>query len=57
MTTRPPLGLRPRFVHEEERMAEIYAAVVRYMDAGICVPTEWIAEYNELAKRRTKIER
>lgn len=50
--TKPPLGLVPRFVRDAQRMAEIQAAVNRYMDVGRPIPGEWIAEYNELAKRK-----
>jgi hypothetical protein len=50
--TRPPLGLVPRFVCDAHRMAEIQAAVNRFMDVGRPVPIEWIAEYNELARRK-----
>lgn len=47
-----PLGLRPHYIAEAQRMDEIVSAIKRYMDAGYEVPSEWIAEYNELAKRR-----
>ncbi|WP_419884857.1 hypothetical protein [Paenibacillus sp. B-A-8] len=52
MTAKPPLGLRPRYIAEAQRMDEIKDAVKRYMDAGYPLPDEWIAEYNEIAKRR-----
>ncbi|WP_449600328.1 hypothetical protein [Paenibacillus sp. Marseille-Q9583] len=52
MSAKPPLGLRPRYIAELQREVEIVDAVKRYMDAGYPVPTEWMAEYNELAKRR-----
>ena len=52
LSAKPPLGLRPRYIAEAQRRVEIQAAVMRYMDAGYPLPDEWIAEYNELAKRR-----
>ncbi|MEK5395991.1 hypothetical protein [Paenibacillus sp. FSL K6-2859] len=52
LTAKQPLGLKPRYIAEAPRMYEIKDAVVRYMDAGLPVPTEWLAEYNELAERR-----
>lgn len=52
MTVKPPLGLKPRYIAEVQREVEIVNAVKRYMDAGYPLPDEWIAEYNELAKRR-----
>lgn len=51
-TLKPPLGLRPRHIAEAQRMDEIKDAVRRYMDAGLPLPAEWIAEYNELATRK-----
>ena len=48
---RPPLGLKPRFVADEQRMEEITEAIQRYKDAGYQIPSEWIAEYKEIAKR------
>jgi hypothetical protein len=46
--TRPPLGLRPRFIVAEHRVAEIDAAIQRYEDAGWEVPAVWTAERAEL---------
>ncbi|MFH0757350.1 MAG: hypothetical protein V2B15_08695 [Bacteroidota bacterium] len=51
MTPRPPHGLRPAFVHNENRMLEIQRAMNRYMAEKLPVPIEWIEEYNELAKK------
>lgn len=52
MDVKPPLGLRPRYVAEAGREGEIVSAIMRYLSAGYPLPDEWIAEYNELAKRR-----
>lgn len=41
---RPPLGLKPFKIHHEQRLAEINAAINRYMDANLVIPNEWIAE-------------
>lgn len=43
-----PIGLVPRFVRDDERRDEIKSAIIRYLDADVRVPAEWIAEYNEL---------
>jgi len=51
---KPPLGIPPRFVREYERLNEIIDAVTRYMDGERLIPLEWIAEYNELVKRRSR---
>lgn len=41
---RPPLGLKPEFIHNEQRIAEIRDAIQRYLDAGEAIPISWIAE-------------
>lgn len=53
-TIKPPLGVMPRFIWDERRRIELQAAIMRYMDAGMRVPLEWIAEYNELVERQAK---
>lgn len=45
---RPPLGLIPRWVKDEQRYIEVCAAISRYYNAGKKIPIEWIEEYNEL---------
>lgn len=51
---KPPLGLKPRFLIEEERILEIRSAILRYIDDKFPIPIAWIEEYNELAKRNFK---
>ena len=48
---KPPMGLRPRFIIDEERLKEVKSAIIRYLDAQILVPVEWLKEYNELIKK------
>lgn len=48
---RYPLGIKPRWVHDEERLAEIQRAIGRYQATGNPVPAEWIEENNELFAR------
>ena len=45
-----PLGLMPRQLHIESRMNDIREAIVRYQDAGMEIPQEWIEEWNEYAR-------
>ena len=45
----PPVGLKPRRLHEEERLSDVTAAIGRYLTASKPIPAEWVAEYNELA--------
>jgi hypothetical protein len=47
-TNRPPLGLRPKYIRDLERLSEVQDAIKRYWDAGMRIPIEWIQEYNEL---------
>lgn len=49
--TKPPLGLVPRFIRDEERVQEIIEAVDRYNEAGKPVPQEWLDELNEKAPK------
>ena len=45
---KPPIGLRPKWVSDKERLNEVRDAIVRYYDAELKIPVEWIKEYNEL---------
>lgn len=44
----PPLGLKPRWLRDEERSSEIINAMLRYSTAGMVTPKEWILELNDL---------
>jgi hypothetical protein len=46
--TPPPLGLRPRWLVAEQRVAEIKAAMNRYIEANEPIPSEWQEELHEL---------
>jgi anthranilate/para-aminobenzoate synthase component I len=50
---KPPLGLKPRQIHDEHRYEEICAACKRYVEAGIAnaIPSEWFTELIELAPK------
>lgn len=45
---RPPLGLKPRWLHEEHRIQEIEAAMVRYSTEEKEIPKEWKEELLQL---------
>ena len=54
-TQRPPIGIEPIFVHEENRLISIRDAIVRRLNVNnemssqlYHIPLEWIIEYNEL---------
>ena len=51
---KPPLGLTPRWLLDEEREIEIYAAIDRYNEAGYPIPIEWIQELTEIQERLRK---
>ena len=48
---KPPLGLKPEWVHDENRLVEISVAITLYMGKGKEIPLEWVKEYNKLAKK------
>ncbi len=50
--TAPPIGVKPRWVHDETRFKDLAEAIGRYAQARLPVPVEWTEEYNDLAKRR-----
>ena len=44
LVPKPPLGLRPRWLAEEQRLVEVAAAADRYLEAGTPVPASWVDE-------------
>lgn len=46
-TRKPPLGLMPAHIWRAKRIAEIMRAVIRYEDANVPPPHEWIDELRE----------
>jgi hypothetical protein len=48
---KPPLGVKPRYIHDCERHVELAEAIERYLEVGKEIPTEWIEEYNEISRR------
>lgn len=47
---KPPIGILPKFIHDEQRLHEIAAAIQRYASNRLEIPTEWIKEYNDLLR-------
>jgi len=41
---RPPLGLKPRNIHDEERKMDILNALIRYSEERKAIPLEWLRE-------------
>jgi DNA-directed RNA polymerase subunit RPC12/RpoP len=49
--TKPPLGLRPRYIADAQRLQEISLAMLRYIGAAYIIPKEWLEEYKEISER------
>lgn len=47
-TCKPPIGIKPKHIHDEERIRDLSSAAVRYLQARFPIPMEWIEEYNQL---------
>lgn len=47
----PPLGVKPRWLIEEERIADLKAAVLRFLEANRPIPQMITDEYNELTEK------
>ncbi len=60
-STKPPLGLIPKMLHDDlvkvERFNEVCGAIARYYDARLKIKIEWIEEYNELVDYMNKSEK
>ncbi|MGM0971055.1 MAG: hypothetical protein ACQEWR_21100 [Bacillota bacterium] len=54
MTTEPPLGVIPKFIHDERRAEDLVAAIERRISARSEIPLEWFEEYNNLIKHQVK---
>jgi hypothetical protein len=48
---KPPLGVKPRWLHEEQRLQDLGGAIYRYLNEQYPIKPEWIEEYNEIIKR------
>jgi len=46
--TKPPLGIEPERIHNQDRAIEIIAAIKRYAEAGSLPPIEWLEEIRYL---------
>ena len=45
---KPPLGLKPRWIHIKQRERKIIEAMERFTNAGESIPIEWIEELKDL---------
>ena len=44
----PPIGIIPKYLHNERRLRELNEAIKRYEDAKLEIPEEWTMERVEL---------
>lgn len=51
---KPPIGLKPKWLHDELRVCEIAAAIQRYVAVGKEIPVKWVEEYNEIILKGNK---
>lgn len=47
-TAKPPIGIIPRYLHDEERLHHIVDGINRYAEAHKDIPAEWVGELLEL---------
>jgi len=48
---KPPEGLKPRYLHDEQRYLDVCSAIARYYNSSSRIPIDWVEEYNELIGR------
>ena len=53
MSNPSPIGLRPRWNWDEQRLQEIAGAMARYSEARVDIPVAWIDELREISVRLT----
>jgi hypothetical protein len=49
MIHKPPLGVPPKWLRQEQRLAELNEAVVRYRQEALPIPNDWLEEIRDLA--------
>ena len=54
ITDLPIKLLKPKYIHDEQRLDDITSAIMRYMYVSKGIPEEWIKEYNELCRNLNK---
>lgn len=56
-TIRPPKGIKPEFLHIEERIDDIKKAMANYSSSAKPIPEKWTKELNHLLKRQSELQR
>lgn len=52
MAEQPPIGIMPRWLHDERRVEELLKAMLRYAQASKAFPVEWALEVLEYAQSK-----
>ena len=53
---KPPLGVMSKDLWNRQRQKDLADAMVRYLEAGMKTPLEWIEEYNEISDRLKEVK-
>ena len=48
-TEKHPIGLKPKWLHDQQRQIEIMDAMMRYLKANKKIPQEWMDELYKLS--------
>ena len=51
---KPPLGLKPRMIHNHQRIVDILHAMLRFTTQKKTIPVEWIDELMDLENEQHK---
>jgi hypothetical protein len=51
MNNKPPIGIMPRWLHDERRYKDLLEAIGRYNDANLKPLDEWIEEVLEIQSK------
>jgi hypothetical protein len=52
--TKPPLGIKPRYIWLHERRRELFDAMERYYINDMIIPLVWVNEHNNILRELGK---
>ena len=52
--TKSPIGVKPRWLHDYERLKDILEAIERYINADLPIPKDWVIELRDLFSKYFK---
>ena len=47
---KPPIGLMPKYLWDDQRLFDVCAAITRYYQACLEIPIDWVEEYNSFMR-------